>query len=283
MGSHILAIDLLLSDTILVDTECGQDGSRSRIDLSSTVADDAHYDFLPRVLAPRLAVGPRVHVLDVLDDANHGARKQLVLLVVHGDDDEQLSVPRLGKQLLAQREALGIKFARIAGGGGVAHVGELVTLGRLCMGDLVEQPRWDGAVEHQVALEQLHLLDRLPALDRGRHDCRRKQVVVKGVVGVVLQVVLVGFVWIWAIRVCAVDHGPPRVFVLPVVVWLRAVCMLRALVVGRRLVGLVVVGIVVRVGIQRVVAVVTNASGARIVVVVVVARSVGNVLYRVLP
>jgi hypothetical protein len=59
--------------------------------------------------------------------------------------------------------------------------------------------------------------------------------------------------------------------------------MLRALVVGRRLVGLVVVGIVVRVGIQRVVAVVTNASGARIVVVVVVARSVGNVLYRVLP
>jgi len=138
MRSHVLAVDLLLGDAILVNTECSQDGSRSRIDLSSSIADDAHHDLLPRVLAPRLAVGPRVHVLDVLDHTHHRTRKQLVLLVVHGDDDEKLSMPWLRKQLLAQGEALCIEMRRIACGGGVAHMSELVTLGRLCMRDLIE-------------------------------------------------------------------------------------------------------------------------------------------------
>jgi hypothetical protein len=227
MRSHILAVDLLLSDAILVDTKRCQDSSGPRVDFSTSVADDAHYDLLPRVLAPRLAVCPRVHVLDVLDHTNHCARKQLVLLIVHGDDDEELGVPWLCKQLLAQCEALCIEVSGVAGGGGVSHMRELVTLGGLCMRDLVQQPRWNRAIEHQVALEQLHLLDRLPSLYRRGCGCRR-WLIVERVVGMLVEIVLMG---VRAIRVCALDHGPPHVIVLPVVVRLRAIWLVRVLVV----------------------------------------------------
>jgi hypothetical protein len=66
------------------------------------------------------------------------------------------------------------------------------------------------------------------------------------------------------------------------VVWLRAVCVMWILGVRSRVVGLVVVCVVMRLGIERVVAVVADAAGPRVVVVVVVACGIGNVLYRIL-
>ena len=114
MRRHVPAVDLLLGDAILVHAERGQHGPGPGVDLSTPIADDAHDDFLPRVLAPRLAVSSRVHVLDILDHTHHGASKQLILLVVHGDDDEKLCMPRLGEELLAQGEALLVEELGIA-------------------------------------------------------------------------------------------------------------------------------------------------------------------------
>ena len=83
----------------------------------------------------------------------------------------------LCEQALAQGEASVVKLARIASRGRIAHVGELVSLGRLSMLDLVEQSRRDRAVQHEVAVEQLNFLDSLPPPDR--RICRRWRGVLK--------------------------------------------------------------------------------------------------------
>jgi hypothetical protein len=137
-------------------------------------------------------------------------------------------------------------------------MGELVTLGRLCMRDLVEQPRRDRAIKHKIALEQLHLLDRLPALDWGRSRLRGRFVVV-------IHISMfrgMRVVRIWTKRVCAVNHRPAIIIIiLPVVVRLCAICVRRALVVRGGHVGLVIVLVVVRLGVEGVVAVMTPDVG----------------------
>lgn len=58
MCCHVLAVDLLLGDTILIDTHRSQYSSGSGIDLGTTVADDAYDNLLPRFFAPSFAVCP---------------------------------------------------------------------------------------------------------------------------------------------------------------------------------------------------------------------------------
>ena len=169
----LLLVDRLLADAVLVHAEARQHRARARVDLGAPVAHHAHDDLLPRLLAPRLAGRAVRHDLDVLEHADQGAREQEVVLVVHGHHDEQLRVAGLREQALAQREALGEEVGRVARRGRVAHVRELVALRRRRVRDLVQQPRRHRAVEHQVAVEQLHLLDRLPPPDRGLRRRRR--------------------------------------------------------------------------------------------------------------
>ena len=102
------------------------------------------------------------------------------------------------------------------------------------------------------------------------------------IVRVLVQVMFVRIVWIWAIRVCAVDHGPPHVLVLPVVIWLRTVCVMRTLVVGSGIVWLVVVCIVMRLRIEGVVAVMADTAWSWVVIVVVVSCRVRDVFYGIL-
>jgi hypothetical protein len=227
VGRDVFVVNLFLGDALLVDAHGRKKRARALVDLCAAVADDADDNLLPRVLAPRLAVGAGVHELDVLDDANHGARKQLVLLVVHGDDDEQLRRARLGEELLAQGEALGVELGRVAGGGRIAHVSELVALRGLRVRNLVQQPGRDGAVEHEVAVEELDFLDRLPPPDHGRGAWRRGWFVVARARRAEARVLL--------------QHRPGVSFV-PELLWLG--------VLGRRLVRLVVVGVVVFLGID---------------------------------
>jgi hypothetical protein len=66
---------------------------------------------------------------------------------------------------------------------------------------------------------------------------------------------------------------------LPVVVWLCAVCLMWA---RGRIVGLVIVGIMMRLWIERVVAVVADAAWSRIVLILVRTSSVGDVFDRIL-
>ena len=150
---------------------------------------------------------------------------------------------------------------------------------------LVQQPGRNRAIKHQVALEKLHLLDRLPPLYRRRTRCGVR-FVVERVLGLQMMVVPGGVfvvvqrrMRIGAVRVRARDHGPP-VVILPVVIWLRAVWVW-ALVVRRGIVRRVVVRIVMRLGVERVAAVLAM-GGVRGVLVVVVGWTVGNVFDRIL-
>jgi hypothetical protein len=163
VSRDVLVVDLLLGDALLIHAHTGQQRPGPRVDLGTAVADDAHDDLLPGVLAPRLALGALAHVLDVLEHTDHGARKQNLVLVVHGHDDEQLSVAGLAEELLAEGEVLVVEVVRIACRSRVSHVGELVAL---AVGQLVQQLRRDRAVQHQVSAVQEHLLDCFPPLDR---------------------------------------------------------------------------------------------------------------------
>ena len=159
--------------------------------------------------------------------------------------------------------------------------GTYIALWGLCMLHLVQQPRWNRAIKHQVSLEQLDLLHRLPPLDGGRARCGL-WFVVEWVLGLKMLVVARGVlvviergVWIRPKGGPAADHGPP-VVILPVVVWLGAI-RVWAFVVRRGVVRRIVVGIVVRLGVERVAAVLA-VGRARGVVVVVVAGGVWHVL-----
>src|SRR5205809_4377221 len=79
---NILAINLLLRNTILIDAHSSQNSSCSRVDLSTTIADHADHNLLPRFLSPRLTVRPSVHELNILDYAHHCTRKQFIFFIV---------------------------------------------------------------------------------------------------------------------------------------------------------------------------------------------------------
>ena len=68
------------------------DAKRTRVDVLGTVADDADHHFLPTVFSPGLtAIALQVtQISNVLRDTIHRPRKQAVILVVYGYDDEQL-------------------------------------------------------------------------------------------------------------------------------------------------------------------------------------------------
>jgi len=88
-------------------------------------------------------------------------------------------------------------------------------------------------------------------------------------------------VWIRAVGVRAWNHGPSVFLILPVVIWLCTVTRARTLVVWIGIVWSVIVGIVMRLRVERVVAVVSLTAWARIVVVVVISCGIRNVFYRV--
>jgi hypothetical protein len=220
VSGNIFVVDLFLCNTLLINAQGGQQSFGPLVYLCATVADDANDYLLPRILAPCLAVGPGVHELYVFYDANHGSRKELVLLVVHCDDYEKLGGPWLGEEPLTEGKTLSAELRRIAGGGRISHVGEFVSFGGLSVRHLIEQPGRDGTVENQVTVEQLDFFDRLPSSDHGRRARRRG-----------------GFIeWIGPMPVVSLQHRPGVCFVLPIV---------RIRVLRRRLIRLAVVGIMV--------------------------------------
>lgn len=88
MCSHVLLVDLRFRNPLLVASHSRQHAPRAWVDLPTTVADDADYDLLPCVLAPRLRAGPTAQIRNVLEHTAHGAREEYLVLVVHGDDNK---------------------------------------------------------------------------------------------------------------------------------------------------------------------------------------------------
>ena len=100
---------------------------------------------------------------DVLHHAVHRPTKQVVLLVVHRHDDEQLRSPRRLVEHLAQSEPIVHEVVRVACRGTIPHVRELA-LGAVRAA--VEQLLRDWRVEDEVTMEELDTLHRfVPSRD----------------------------------------------------------------------------------------------------------------------
>ena len=151
MCRYGLAVDDIGRNAFLIRAYGCDNAKCTRIDLLATVADDADHHFLPTVFTPRLAAIPLTQIRNVLHDAMHRPRKQAVILVVHGHDDEQLCPTRRVIMHLTEGEAAIFKVVRITSRGRIAHVSELAII---FMDAEVKQLCWDCRVEHKVAVEE---------------------------------------------------------------------------------------------------------------------------------
>ena len=161
---HVLVVNLLLRNAFLVNTQARHDGFGARVDLGTTVANNAHDNFLPGILAPGLAVWSVAHVFDVFVNTDHGAGKEDIIFVVHGDYNEELGMTGLAEQFLAQGKILIVKVGRVASRRSVAHVCKLVAF---TMRILLQENRGNRAVKNQVAPVKEDLLHSLPPFDTG--------------------------------------------------------------------------------------------------------------------
>jgi hypothetical protein len=133
-------------------------------------------------------------------------------------------VARLAEKPLSQCEVLVEEVRGIASGGGVSHVRELVALAVLV---LLEQNRRDRAIKHQVASVEQNLLYGLVSPQASA--------------GWLLLLRLVGVRLIGYARIFVSKHRPIHIVV-------EALAFVRG-----GLVGLVIIGVVVRIGIDCVV------------------------------
>jgi hypothetical protein len=92
---------------------------------------------------------------NVLHHAVHRPAEEHVVLVVHGDDDEELGLTRRVVQPLSERVLVVNKVVGIAGYGRVPHLCELVALPDWT---LVEQHRGNIDIDDEVSSEQSELI-----------------------------------------------------------------------------------------------------------------------------
>ena len=88
MRDHCLPVNDVSRDTLLICAHGGDDAEGARVDLFTTITDDADDDLLPAFLTPGLAAIALAQKGDILHDAVHCPRKEAVIFVVHGHDDE---------------------------------------------------------------------------------------------------------------------------------------------------------------------------------------------------
>ena len=93
MGLDFLSVDQVLGDSILIDAHRNKDIEHPRMNVSTAIGDDAHDDFLPSILSPYSAPGSGAEMCDVAHNPMHCSRKEDLVLVVHGDGDEELCFP----------------------------------------------------------------------------------------------------------------------------------------------------------------------------------------------
>lgn len=166
---------------------------------------------------------------------------------------------------------------------------EFVTLWGLCVRHLIEQPRRYRAIENEVSLEQLHFLDRLPALDRGGAGRWSRLIVISFPMFSIMipfpmsSILSMQIMRIRPKRIGLVDHWPPVIVILPVMVWLCTIPFVGTLIVRTGLIWLLIVCVRVRLRIEGVVAAMALWLWMDIVVILVIVRAVMNVLYRILP
>jgi hypothetical protein len=75
MRHYRLPVDDVLRNAFLVRSYSRNNAERSRIDLLTTVADDANDHFLPTLLSPCLAAITFTQIRDIFHNAVHGPRE----------------------------------------------------------------------------------------------------------------------------------------------------------------------------------------------------------------
>lgn len=118
--SRLLAVDIPLHDTVLVDTNGGEDVERALVAGVDTVEDQAHDNLLPgrTTLVPELGLLQVDNIADVLHNTVKRSGRQNLVFVVIRDGDEQFGVAvvhgRAQIVTVLQRE-----IVRVAGRSGI--------------------------------------------------------------------------------------------------------------------------------------------------------------------
>jgi len=110
MGSNLLSIDrsrYLVA--VLIDPKARQESTGAWIDLFDTITYDAHHNLSPRPLAPSALTGS-LHIVDILEYSGQRSSKQILLLIIHCDDDEEFNLPWHMVQLLSQVKTAPTEF-----------------------------------------------------------------------------------------------------------------------------------------------------------------------------
>lgn len=114
MSNGLLAVNILLHDSILIDTNRRKDIQRLLVAGINTVKDEANDDLLPRwaTLVPELRALQVDNIADVLHHTVQRARGEDLVFVVIGDGDQQFSVAVVHSrtQIVAvlERELVGV-------------------------------------------------------------------------------------------------------------------------------------------------------------------------------
>jgi hypothetical protein len=169
----LAAVNVLLHDAVLVDADRRQEIERALVAGVDAVENETDDDLLPgrAALVPELGALEVDDVADVLHDAVQRSRRQHLVLVVVGDGDQQLRVAVVhGRaQIVA---VLQRKLVGVAGGGRVAHVGELLAASLEVVAVLGLDRVLDGARDRVVgaedgALDELDLAGGVALQGRG--------------------------------------------------------------------------------------------------------------------
>ena len=94
VGNSLISVDIFLHDTVLVNTDGGEQVESALVARVDTVENEAHDNLLPSrtTLVPELRLLQVDNVADVLHDTVQGTGGENLVFVVVGDGDEQLGV-----------------------------------------------------------------------------------------------------------------------------------------------------------------------------------------------
>lgn len=154
VSSNLLVVDSVFGDALLIAShgcECVED---SGVHFGPSVGYDANNNLLPAVLAPRPTLCTRAKVRNVPHDTVHGARKVNLVLVVHGDGDEELRLALRRTKVLTHLVPIVDKVVRVTGHGRVPHVREL---GAILPGKKAVQRGRDLTLENELAVDEFDL------------------------------------------------------------------------------------------------------------------------------
>lgn len=116
MSGHGFSVNGILGDSLLIDAHCSNCTQGARVDFGTSIGNDAHNDLLPSILPPSLTPISLAQMGDILHNTVHGSGEELLVLVVHGEDEKQLRSPGRIVQDLTQRKSGVFKIIGVTSG-----------------------------------------------------------------------------------------------------------------------------------------------------------------------